>query len=94
MSEKEKNGNPGGILGKICGRVWAREKPRLIPLAYETANDLKRPDRAVSVKSRVRSWLRMNAGGVPNTCKSNGASALMLEMLASKESCKCLVADG
>ena len=20
---------------------------------------------------RVRSWLRMNAGGVPNTCKSN-----------------------
>ena len=22
---------------------------------------------------RVRSWLRMNAGGVPNTCKSNGA---------------------
>ena len=21
---------------------------------------------------RVRSWLRMNAGGVPNTCKSNG----------------------
>ena len=23
-------------------------------------------------KLRVRSWLRMNAGGVPNTCKSNG----------------------
>ena len=22
--------------------------------------------------SRVRSWLRMNAGGVLNTCKSNG----------------------
>ena len=21
---------------------------------------------------RVRSWLRMNAGGVPNTCKLNG----------------------
>ena len=21
---------------------------------------------------RVRSWLRMNAGGAPNTCKSNG----------------------
>ena len=21
---------------------------------------------------RVRSWLRMNAGGVPNTCKSSG----------------------
>ena len=23
---------------------------------------------------RVRSWLRMNAGGVPNTCKSNGVT--------------------
>ena len=23
---------------------------------------------------RVRSWLRMNAGGVPNTCKSNGVN--------------------
>ena len=44
--------------------------------------------------SRVRSWLRMNAGGVPNTCKSNGVIALMLEMLASKESCDHLVADG
>ena len=26
---------------------------------------------------RVRSWLRMNAGGVPNTCKSNGVYSLM-----------------
>ena len=25
---------------------------------------------------RVRSWLRMNAGGVPNTCKSNDETAL------------------
>ena len=25
-----------------------------------------------NIKVRVRSWLRMNAGGVPNTCKSNG----------------------
>ena len=25
---------------------------------------------------RVRSWLRMNAGGVPNTCKSNGMVAI------------------
>jgi hypothetical protein len=24
-----------------------------------------------TIKMRVRSWLRMNAGGVPNTCKSN-----------------------
>ena len=27
-------------------------------------------------KLRVRSWLRMNAGGVPNTCKSNGVIVL------------------
>ena len=25
---------------------------------------------------RVRSWLRMNVGGVPNTCKSNGTSLI------------------
>ena len=25
----------------------------------------------LTFKMRVRSWLRMNAGGVPNTCKSN-----------------------
>ncbi len=29
---------------------------------------------------RVRSWLRMNAGGVPNTCKSNGQFKLILRM--------------
>ena len=27
---------------------------------------------------RVRSWLRMNAGGVPNTCKSNGIREINL----------------
>ena len=26
----------------------------------------------VEFERRVRSWLRMNAGGAPNTCKSNG----------------------
>jgi len=26
----------------------------------------------INFNMRVRSWLRMNAGGVPNTCKSNG----------------------
>ena len=26
---------------------------------------------------RVRFWLRMNAGGVLNTCKSNGESAMV-----------------
>ena len=43
------------------------------------------------LKLRVRSWLRMNAGGVLNTCKSNGdaygRSACTLEM-------SILVADG
>ena len=29
------------------------------------------------LKLRVRSWLRMNAGGVLNTCKSNGDYTLM-----------------
>ena len=33
------------------------------------------------LNSRVWSWLRTNAGGVPNTCKSNGAL-------------RCLVANG
>ena len=27
----------------------------------------------MNIFQRVRSWLRMNAGGVPNTCKSNEA---------------------
>ena len=30
---------------------------------------------------RVRSWLRMNAGGVPNTCKSNGRFEKSLRMI-------------
>ena len=28
----------------------------------------------LKIYMRVRSWLRMNAGGVPNTCKSNEAT--------------------
>ena len=31
----------------------------------------------IDLNVRVRSWLRMNAGGVPNTCKSNGDLTLM-----------------
>ena len=39
---------------------------------------------------RVRSWLRMNAGGVPNTCKSNEAHSMNFS-----EGKPCdLVADG
>ena len=29
-------------------------------------------DSRINFFKRVRSWLRMNAGGVPNTCKSSG----------------------
>ena len=29
------------------------------------------PERNLYINMRVRSWLRMNAGGVLNTCKSN-----------------------
>ena len=38
---------------------------------------------------RVRSWLRMNAGGVPNTCKSSGEVAEIQSMI-----CFFLAADG
>ena len=31
----------------------------------------KKCARVVTILSRVWSWLRTNAGGVPNTCKSN-----------------------
>ena len=31
-----------------------------------------RGGRQAPIGRRVRSWLRMNAGGAPNTCKSNG----------------------
>ena len=38
----------------------------------------RRHDAAAMRRSerRVRSWLRMNAGGAPNTCKSNGRTHL------------------
>ena len=32
---------------------------------------------------RVRSWLRMNAGGTPNTCKSN--EVIMIEAFGQIE---------
>ena len=35
---------------------------------------------------RVRSWLRMNAGGVPNTCKSNGREELALRVSGGRVS--------
>ena len=40
----------------------------------ETSKERLKPFRkeGKTYNMRVRSWLRMNAGGVPNTCKSNG----------------------
>ena len=43
------------------------------------------------LKLRVRSWLRMNAGGVLNTCKSNGDA--LRRSACIPEGC-ILVADG
>ena len=42
---------------------------------------------------RVWSWLRMNAGGVPNTCKSNGVM-MWAGSACTKQSFHNLVADG
>ena len=33
-------------------------------------------DPRATLERRVRSWLRMNAGGAPNTCKSSGEPEL------------------
>ena len=41
-----------------------------------------KPVHRLAFERRVRSWLRMNAGGAPNTCKSNGTP---LRMEASGE---------
>ena len=59
------NENPNTRLGKDG------DKPRV----YQVGKDFH-PGRASAAdeehfKMRVRSWLRMNAGGVLNTCKSN-----------------------
>ena len=57
-----------------------KEKQAKRVLAWTELKPLGRADNAFYKKAlfmRVRSWLRMNAGGVPNTCKSN-------EMLVGK----------
>ena len=48
-----------------------------IGVVLERGPDIRRdgdhaPRAARRSERRVRSWLRMNAGGAPNTCKSNG----------------------
>lgn len=50
----------------------------------------KERDLKEKYKTRVRSWLRMNAGGVLNTCKSNE----VLRRKFSDGRCSYLVADG
>ena len=70
------------------GRPRRGPRPRFLSPGCRDANDgsdRRQPDRAGSydltaapsrgggsIGRRVRSWLRMNAGGAPNTCKSNG----------------------
>ena len=52
-------------------------------------NDLKGHGPLDTILLRVWSWLRTNAGGVLNTCKSNGAP---LNEVSAK-GWECLVAD-
>ena len=47
-------------------RCWSGRALR----AHHDRDRTQRP--AIIIGRRVRSWLRMNAGGAPNTCKSNG----------------------
>ena len=49
-----------------------------------TGNELDiKPKGLVYNYLRVRSWLRMNAGGVPNTCKSSGVKRACFFHLAA-----------
>ena len=47
-------------------RMWRRKLPGKRRKIKTLSEDREK------FNMRVRSWLRMNAGGVPNTCKSNG----------------------
>ena len=48
--------------------------------AYTKISNICRMAEQETFYLRVWSWLRMNAGGVPNTCKSNEAPYLILRM--------------
>ena len=52
---------------KTIMRKPERRRGRRISRKYESPQEVKR------INMRVWSWLRMNAGGVPNTCKSSEA---------------------
>lgn len=67
-------GDPAGKRANLsfpCGSDDRRIIGRVGPLLGRSAA----PRCRVSER-RVRSWLRMNAGGAPNTCKSNGNRGL------------------
>ena len=49
-------------------------------------HDFHDPAQQLKFILRVRSWLRINAGGVLNTCKSNGVFLPRPRKLASEES--------
>ena len=54
-------------------RPWVREEFRTKP---SKTGKIKQPELILTgqtINKRVWSWLRMNAGGVPNTCKSSEA---------------------
>ena len=51
------------LRNEITQRIW-------VSVQSKWANESERTCQRLN--SRVWSWLRTNAGGVPNTCKSNG----------------------
>ena len=55
-------------------------------LRKASKNDLSSFGWLNTILLRVWSWLRMNAGGVPNTCKSNGREELALRVSGGRVS--------
>ena len=59
--------------GHMTDKQWIREIARTVVLRDHNFHCSDRRElRWHTFYQRVWSWLRMNAGGVPNTCKSNG----------------------
>ena len=59
---------------------WLEEEeiPPQAPVFHEFLESIIFFNFKVLFGRRVRSWLRTNAGGAPNTCKSNGAERSLL----------------
>ena len=57
------------IKKRMCGSsvLWTRDQVKLVSF-----NNKSRIGSSIKLYWRVWSWLRTNAGGMPNTCKSNG----------------------